>query len=251
MPIRVFFIIIIVFITSGCADTDLNQIINNEIKKKTKNFPQLERKTNNYLNTYTLVRSVVINKPNVQIQLRSEEDVDDPQEIIVVINSKNEIYVIPFLSNTYPDYWNFKFENGPFKTQNTFDNEMKNCFTELKLNDSNRSSATVLYEILISLLHCTIVQEKDSIDILNTMYGRNNENISEESSDSCRLRNKKNYAAITKEFHLKRYFNNYNAYLDSDNGRIYQIEDSLRNKKYFFIGVNVYKQSCNWHMLLL
>lgn len=147
--------------------SETDRVIQEAISK----FPQLLTSTNNREKSFQLIRSVKIGKKNIELQLySSSEYLNDPQSILVIINEKKIAFAIPLLSNTYRDYWNFQFEKSntdllPVNT--TFEKELKNCIQELQLSDSDQTDKIVIKEMLTSLLGCRLINESDSLNLLD------------------------------------------------------------------------------------
>lgn len=245
-------LIIAAFITTLFACRQQNDQLNIEktIADLTDKFPQLPKGNVHVTDYYKLVRSVTMGN-NIQIQLRSSPDtIEDPQQIIIIINSKGQNYAIPFFSNTYRDYWNFQFDTpipNIKKTNTTFEKELLFALNTLNLNDTIGTDGKVINEILLSLLHCRKINESDSSALQWTTL-TDNHDIPYESSDSCSNRIEKNCKAILSEFHPKKYTNNFSAYWDEKNCRVYQIINNEKEwRKIMKLSISVYRQDCVWH----
>jgi len=90
---------------------------------------------------------------------------DEHQQIILIINPKGKYYAIPYLTNTYFDYWNFEFDKPILnvkKTNTTFENEFIKALDTLNLNDSKETKFMIFNEIMFSLIQCERISETDS-----------------------------------------------------------------------------------------
>lgn len=237
---------------SKCKQTysqpNVEKILSNTISK----FPQLPKGNSNF---YRLVRSVTIGDNDIELQLRSTPDtLDDPQEIIIVINKAKQLYAIPLFSNTYHDYWNFQFDSllSTVKlTNTTFEKELKTCLTKLNLCDTLGTAGRVINEMLVSLLQCQQVTDTDSLN-LHSVALTNNYNLPYEDSDSCYKRLQENWREMKKAFHPKDYIINYSAYWDKKNNRVYQFEyKNFSSKQKLDFTIKNYRLDCVYQMLNL
>lgn len=248
------FFFMCVFLISCRQNKSLNQNIESEISNLTNKFPQLPKGNSKQSDYYKLVRSVRNGEKNFEIQLRSSPDsLDDPQQIIIFINQYEKCVAIPFFSNTYRDYWNFQFDEllpNIKRTNTDFTKELMFALNKLQLNDSIGKAGLVVDEMLYSLLHCTLVTESDSVKLFGTSLIPNH-NLPPESIDSNFARQRKNYNAMSKEWHPKYFIDNYNSFLDEENHRVYQfnfMHDSWRREK-VEMSIKVYRKDCNFHSL--
>ncbi|MBK8953389.1 MAG: hypothetical protein IPM85_15135 [Chitinophagaceae bacterium] len=239
----------------GCNQANKKPDTEKAISDLIKKYPQLPIGSGKQSDYYKLIRTIIIGDKNIELQLRSSPDtLDDPQKIILTINSKKEVYAIPFFSNTYHDFWNFQFDSiltSIKPTNTTLQKELENCLETLSLNDTSGTASTVINELFFSLLHCERITEGDSI-FLNAPALVDNSSLKEEDSDSCTIRLHKNWQAITKEFHPKDYILNYNAYWDDKNNRIYQLNFIKFNRRQkISFNIKTYRQDCIFHLMYL
>lgn len=233
----------------SCKPTTAEPNIEKVITDLTDKFSQLPRGKSNQSDYYKLIRSVTNGECNFQIQLRSTPDsIEDKQQIIILINQKNECYAIPFFSNKYFDYWNFEFDKpikGVKKTNTTFEKEFTKAINTLNLNDTLGTSAKVLDELVKSLLNCDQIRITDSIYFEGfslTSY----HDLPTENFDSCTIRQRKNFKAIKSGIHPSENYYNYNAYLDRNNFRVYQVVNQGQNSgQKFKPKFKIYRQGCN------
>ena len=258
MKKQIFLLILVgvanIFVT--CKPKASEQNIENAVISLTNKFQQLPKIESNPLDYYKLIRSVLVGKNNLQIQLRVTPDtVEDVQQIIVIINEKGQCYAVPFFSNTYQDYWDFQFDSAAQqnpKNNITFEKEIITALDTLGLNDTLGTAGLVLDEIVLSLLHCRTVQESDSSDLQTVAIMKINNNAPIDNSDSCFIRMRKNYKTISSTFHSAKYYTFYNAFWDEQNNRIYQFTNSEKSRrKSEKWSVKVYRQGCFWKTLEL
>ncbi|MEI8087573.1 MAG: hypothetical protein WCG93_15290 [Paludibacter sp.] len=234
----------------SCQTKSTQPNIEKAISDLTDKYPQLPKGKTNQTDYYKLVRSVTNGESNFQLQLRSTPDsIEDKQQIIILINQKNECYAIPFFSNKYFDYWNFEFDKPNKevkKTNTTFEKEFTKAINTLNLNDTLETSSKVINELFKSLLNCEQIKETDSIHFeglsLTNCYDLPNENF-----DSCWTRQRKNFNSIKRLIHPSKSYYNYNAYLDNQNSRIYQIVNQEKDRwKKMKPSIKMYRQGCNF-----
>jgi hypothetical protein len=214
------------FIFIGCEnkkEPNIEMALSEVISK----FPQLAK---GGINHYQFVKSIKNGKYNFEIQLYSEPDnIKDPQKIIVLINSKKECYAIPFFSNTYKDYWEFRNEKklqSSKKAHTSFTKQYIEALNFLNINTS-KICYVLTNDIVVSLLSCDRITKNNSHFLKDLVFLNNN--VSSESYESGKeLKEKalKNYEEITNTNNSDLNFN-YNqipvGYLDYNNYRFYQI----------------------------
>jgi hypothetical protein len=242
-------IIIFAFSCSHSKEAEINASVDSLIKK----FPLLKNTKKTLGNDYKLVKSVKNGKYDFEIQLLSEPDsIQGYQKIIVFINSEKECFSIPFFSNKYKDYWNFPFDKQipelP-KTNTTFTKELNNALFKLTEKDNSKKENIkydVINELLFSVLNCRNIEECDSLLVYKRLSM--NLDIPIEESDSAFVRLRKNYELMQKEWHPKKYQNNYNCYLDGKNARIYQFKYDQKTKE---IKITAYRQDYGFRYIYL
>ncbi|WP_281226456.1 hypothetical protein [Flavobacterium aquiphilum] len=211
----------------SCKQINNEPDVEKAISDLTNNFPQFRKGKSKQTEYYRLERSIIYGENKFKLQLRSEPDsINDPQKILVLINSKNECYAIPFFSNTYRDYWGFKHEKAipnVKKTKTNFNNEFISALNSLKLNDTLGTGNRVITEMIFSLLNCKRITEKDSLEIF-TGYSNQNYNLDNELFDiQTRKRFRRNYEELSKDWYKYKCCPDYNSFYDIENYRIYQI----------------------------
>jgi len=243
---------IILFVRCGQrgSQSDLENTLSATISR----FPQLPRGKDKQSSFYRLVRSVTIGENDVEMQLRSAPDsLDDSQKIIVLINRAKIIYVIPFFSNTYHDYWSFQFDSvlsSVRSTNTTFERELKTCLSQLNFYDTLGTAGKVIHEMFFSLLQCQQVTDADSTDFLHSFVLTNNYILPYEDSDSCTKRTHENWQEMKKAFHPADYIVNCNAYWDKTNNRVYQFDfQNFNRKRKLQFSIKNYRLDCIFQML--
>jgi hypothetical protein len=252
MKIQNLIYLLVLIFTTSCSnnkEADVDASVESLIKK----FPSLKNTKKTFGNDYKLVKSVKNGKFDFEIQLLSEPDsIQGKQRIIVFINSKKECYSIPFFSNKYRDYWNFPFDNqiqDVPKVNSTFSKELNNALNELIENGNSKKeniNYEIINELLSSVLNCRNIEERDSLLVYKRISM--NLDIPVEKSDSAFFRLRKNYELMKKEWHPKKYQNNYNCYLDEKNARIYQFNHDQNRKE---IKVITYRQDYGFRYIYL
>lgn len=219
----IIFFTLLIFI--GCKNNEPD--INRALSEVTAKFPQILK---GGIDQYKFEKSIKNGKYDIEIQLYSQTDtVRDPQKIMVFINSKKECYAIPFLSNTYRDFWEFRNEKTLSKVKRvntTFTEQYVQALDFLHIN-KNEIYYVLTNEIIISLLNCDRVALKDS-DFLKSLIFLNNKGVSESDQDDEQSLKKllKNYEEIRRTPNTDINFHNnqmYLGYLDYKNFRFYQV----------------------------
>jgi hypothetical protein len=245
---RILFLVLACTFLISCKQINNEPNVEKAISDLMNNFPQFKKIKSKQTEYYKLEKSIIYGENEFSLQLRSEPDsLNDPQKILVLINSKNECYAIPFFSNTYRDYWGFKYEKtipNIKKTKTNFNDEFISALNSLKLNDTLGTGNKVIYEMMFSLLNCTRITEKDSIKVF-TGYSNENRNLEDELFDiQTKKRFRRNYEELSKDWHKYECCPEYNSFYDTENFRIYQIinTEGFYNKP-LKLKINCYRQN--------
>ncbi|HEY1194088.1 hypothetical protein [Flavobacterium sp.] len=242
---------LIYFISVSCNQS-IEPKINNSIQNLIEKYPQLTaEKKSEKSKEFKFVKSVREGEFNIEIQLYSQpEGYKNRNHILVFINGKKQIYAMPLFNSKYRDYWEFSFDkllqNVP-KTNTTFTNQLNSGIDELINNSDRRKSNkryTLINEMLTSVLNCKRIEEKDSSSVLHTLRG--SYDIPDENIDSAKIRLRKNYELMKREWHPEEFSYNYNCYFDETNARVYQIEN-LGNK----FKIKTYRMDYGFHYINL
>lgn len=240
-----FFILLFIF---GC---DTNQTkINNSIEVLNEKFPHLKAGKKQPKSEFTFEKSVRNGKYNFEIQLYSQpEGYPERNSIIVIINSENEVYTIPFFNNRYKDYWDFSFDT-PIpkvpKIKTTFTEQINTAIDTLVKNNDRKKGMKqyhIMNELLTSVLNCKNIQEKDSILFFKIMRG--NPDLPDEDRNLAQIRVRKNYELMKKQWDPQN-FSYSNCYFDERNSRVYQV-NYIKNK----IQIKTYRMDYGMHLIYL
>lgn len=246
--IRILVSVLVFTFLSNCKQVNNEPNVEKAISDLTDNFPQFRKGKSKQSEYYKLERSVTYGENEFKLQLRSEPDsLNDPQKILILINSKKECYAIPFFSNTYRDYWGFKYEKAIpniKKTKTNFNNEFISALNSLKLNDTLGTGNIVISEMMFSLLNCKRITEKDSAEVFNGYSNRNYDLDNELFDIQTRKRFRRNYQELSKDWHQYKCCPDYNSYYDTENYRIYQIINAEGfYKKPLKLNIKCYRQN--------
>ncbi|MBF4470707.1 hypothetical protein [Flavobacterium sp. HJJ] len=248
--VKIFGFFLTFFLIISCEkNNDLK--VNLSIENINKKFPQLKANKKVPENEFKFEKSLRNGEFNFEIQLYSQpEGFKERNQIIVLINSKNEVYSIPLFANKYKDYWEFpndKLIPNVTKINTTFTKQINSAIDSLVPNSDRRKerkSYIIINEILTSVLNCKNIQEKDSAMVYKTL--RMNYDIPDEDSDSALIRLRKNYELMKPEWHPGEYYINYNCYFDERYARIYQL-NFVGNK----IKIKTYRMDYGDHLMYL
>nr|WP_315199926.1 hypothetical protein [uncultured Flavobacterium sp.] len=219
-------LLLILFTLIGCKNKNGEHNIDVALSEVIAKFPQILKGRTNH---YQFEKSIKNGKYGFEIQLYSQLDtVRDPQKIMVFINSKKECYAIPFLSNTYRDYWEFRNEKILSKVKRVNTTFTKQYVAALNSLDLNKREIyyVLTNEILTSLLNCDRVGDKDSDFLKGLFFFNNNGFESDENDKESKEKLLKNYEEIKTTPNTDINFHNnqiYFGYLDYKNFRFYQV----------------------------
>ncbi|WP_289664463.1 hypothetical protein [Flavobacterium panacagri] len=218
---------LVLLITVSCNQS-IEPKINTSIQNLIKKYPQLTADKNTAkTREFSFTRSVREGEFNTEIRLYSQPQYyKNRNQILVLINGKNEIYTIPLFNSKYRDYWEFPFDTlipKVPKINTTFSKEFNLAIDKL-INNNDRSKSlkrlNLIHESFYSLLDCQIIQAKDSIEILKTL--RMNSDIPDESTQSAQMRLRRNYDLMKLSEQSESIYRN--CYFDKQNARIHQVE---------------------------
>lgn len=241
--------LLILFYFASC-EKDHQSKIDRSIEELNKKYPELQAGKKLPKSKFSFEKSIRNGKFNFEIQLYSQpEGYPDRNQIIVIINSKNEVYALPFFNNKYKDFWEFPFDKSipdvP-KIKTTFSKEINNAINTLILNNDRKKGIKqylIMNELLTSVLNCKNIQEKDSAMICKTL--RPNSDLPYEDSADTRIRIRKNYELMKKQWDPENSTYS-NCYFDEKSARIYQV-NFIENK----IQIKTYRMDFGMPMLYL
>lgn len=189
------------------------------------------------------IRKVVVDSVSITLLRNKSVEKDDYDEIIVYSKNK-KYYCIPFFSNMYFDYWEFQNENQTQlypKTNSTFNKELKNAFKVLNLTDEESIYATT--ELFLSVVHSEINLHSKPDIFKNYIYSTERvDKYKVEESDSCLNKTKKIFDKINQDAKNTIRYNQY--FLDSSNGRVYEMINTSTQQKSFSFEIKTYRIHC-------
>ena len=235
----------------NCLKSDQQIIQQTEIR-----FPQLKTGNQNQNSGYTFFKSITLANPAVQIKLFKPSEMynNNYQGIIIISNSKGISCAIPLLDNKYKGYWGFLFDTKSKEAPlipTTFEKEINNALSVLQLNKGDDGS-TIIAELFNSILDCKQLSDDDLAGMkkYSTIFGETG--LPNDNNDSCNKRDGLNIESISKLMHPRKYEIDENAFFDSRNNRIYQLNFNRfpkATKKYYKI--IVYRLGCVIHPIYL
>lgn len=223
---KIFGFLLLLFCCTGCDQSNQSKI-DRSIEELTEKYPELQAGKKLPKSKFSLEKSIRNGKFNFEIQLYSQpEGYPDKNQIIVIINSKNEVYALPFLNNKYKDFWEFPLDK-PIpdvpKIKTTFSKEINSAINTLIPNNDRKKGIKqylIMNELLTSVLNCKNIHEKDSVMIYRTF--RTNSDLPYEDSDAAKIRIHKNYELMKKQWDPENPTYS-NCYFDEKSARIYQV----------------------------
>ncbi|MBW8360687.1 MAG: hypothetical protein K0M56_00715 [Kaistella sp.] len=231
-----YFAVICLLLILSCAKPQGNGFdsAENSLKLTLQNFPMIDNK---------LEKVKEVNLDSLSISLYKNPQKEDYDEVLVF--RKNEkFYAIPFFSNVYFDYWNFenvKQKQLYPKTNSTFEKQIKIMVSELNLNPEE--FGLVMNELMKSVLNAEINLDLKPRIFKNYIYSTFRvEKYKIEESDSCSIRTEKIYEHILKESNKTIKYHQF--YLDSENGRIYELINDGRKKGDLKFRIKVHRIDC-------
>lgn len=184
-----------------------------------------------------------ISTDSLSITLLRNKNKEDYDEILVF--EKNEkYYSIPFFSNMYFDFWEFQNESQSQlypKTNSTFNKELKDVMIVLNLKDEE--CILVINELFMSVLRSEINLNLKPMIFENYVYQTERVNKYKiEETEFCTERTKKIFEKIKNDSKEVIRYNQY--YLDSTNGRIYEVINTSPQTKKFSFEIKTYRIDC-------
>ncbi|MEO8240504.1 MAG: hypothetical protein ABI576_20535 [Flavobacterium sp.] len=188
----------------------------------------------------TLVKKIDLDSLSITL-LRNNND-NKVYDEVLVFEKKNKFYTIPFFSNMYVDFWDFKNDTKLFpKTNSTFDKEFSKLITVLNITPSEFD--LIINELMVSVLHAEDIIETKSNSLKNNVYWTHRvDKYKIEESDDCIKRTNKIFDQISKESNVP--LRRFQYFLDKKNGRIYKIENKAKNHNELKINTQVYRIDC-------
>ena len=231
--IAFFFFLLLVFSCKKEKTKGFNSA-ESSIKFTLQNFPMIDK---------SLKKAKEVNLDSLSISLYKNTDKQDYDEVIV-FRKKNKFYAIPFFSNMYFDYWDFNGEKQKQlypKTNTTFEKQLKNAVADLNLKPQE-------FELLMDELMKSVLNTQTNLHLKPKIFKNyvfmtyRVDKYKIEESDLCTKRNEKIYNYIQSE--SKKTFRYNQFYLDSENGRIYELINDGRKRGEFKFRIRVYRIDC-------
>ena len=207
---NILIIIICFFTINSCKKNDKNYFSSQKqsIDSVLKKFPKIDK---------NLEKVREVNLDSLSISLFKNNGKQDYDEILVFRKNK-KYYAIPFFSNMYFDYWEFKDEQQKqlyAKTKSTFETELKSTIKNLNL--SSKEFYLLFSELMSSILHAeTNLSTKPNIfkNFVYMTYRVDKYKI--DDFEYCKKRNNKIFSKILNDSKKIIRYNEY--FLDSENG---------------------------------
>ena len=229
-------IVLILFFFSSCKKEKIGSVSENEkasINLVFNRFPFIEKK---------MEKIKKIEFDSLAISLYRNIDKKDYDEILV-FQKANEFYAIPFFSNMYYDFWNFKNETGKTQFPNvnsTFEKEFNNSASNLKLNANEKQQ--IFIQLITSILNTEDMLEKKPQlfeDFVN--FSPRKSKYKDEEPNNCLERTTKLYKQILEDGKSgirPTYI------LDQENGRVYKLFNDSKNVDEFNLRIETFRVDC-------
>ncbi|AYN00635.1 hypothetical protein [Chryseobacterium sp. 3008163] len=229
-------IFLIIFVIVACEEEK-----NNGFDTEEKSIEYVLEKSPMIDKNLKQVRQVNLDSLSITL-FRNSKKVDYDE--VLVFQKNNQFYAIPFLSNMYFDYWEFRNETQLqlyAKTNTTFEQQFKDVVRELKLKPDE---VRLLFdELMLSILHTeTNLHFKPQI-LENFVYSTERvDKYKIEESEVCIARTKRIFEEIKKDSQKIRRYEKY--FLDSENGRVYQLITTSHLSGKFSFQIKIYRIDC-------
>ncbi|WP_209390681.1 hypothetical protein [Chryseobacterium sp. RR2-3-20] len=211
------------------------------IKFTLENFPMIDK---------NLEKMKEVNLDSISISLYKNPKKEDYDEVIV-FRKNNRFYAIPFFSNMYFDYWNFDNEEQKQlypETNSTFEEQIKKTVSELNLKPNE--FGLIMKELMKSVLNAETNLDLKPKIFKNYIYSTFKvDKYKSEEIDSCTKRTEKIYNHILSETNKTIRYNQF--YLDSENGRIYELINDGRKRGELKFRIKVHRIDCFTYRLSL
>ncbi|MCG7280151.1 hypothetical protein MHJ94_02450 [Chryseobacterium taklimakanense] len=235
MKFRILIIFVLCFAFS-CKNEKLNKVSENEqesINFVLKQFPFIDKKLEK-------IKKVEFN--SLAISLYRNIDKIDYDEILV-FQKGNKFYAIPFLSNMYYDFWNFKneIEKSKFsKTNTTFEKELQKSAVNLKLSADEKQQ--VFIQLITSVLNTEDMLEKKPQMFEDFVeFSPRKSKYKDEEPKNCLERTSKLFKEILEDGK-----NGIRpTYIwDKENGRVYKLFNESQNIDEYNLRIETYRVDC-------
>lgn len=178
---------------------------------------------------------------SLAISLYRNVDKADYDEILVFQKGNNS-YAIPFFSNMYYDFWNFKNENGKnqfSQTNTTFEKELEKSARYLNLNADEKQQ--IFVQLITSILNTEDMLEKKPQMFEFVLFSSRKSKYKDEEPNDCLKKTKVLYKQII-ENRKKGIRPTY--ILDKENGRVYKLINESKNSNEYILRIETYRVDC-------
>ncbi|WP_210150977.1 hypothetical protein [Chryseobacterium scophthalmum] len=162
---------------------------------------------------------------------------------VLVFQKGNSFYAIPFFSNMYYDFWDFRNETEKSlfpNTNTTFENELKNSTIKLNLNAKEKQQ--IFIQLITSILNTEdMLEKKPQIFEDFVLFTPRKLKYKDEEGNDCLERTSKLYKQILED-REKGIRPSY--ILDKDNGRVYKIINESKNIDEYSLKIETYRVDC-------
>lgn len=234
-PIKFFLVLSFIFVYS----------CNNEKQKE--NFDNEQRSVDNVLKRFPFMDKKMekikkVEFDSLAISLYRNIDKTDYDEILV-FQKGSKFYAIPFLSNMYFDFWNFKNETEKSKfanTNTTFEKELNN--SALQLNLSADEKQQIFIQLITSILNTEHMLEKKP-ELFNdfVLWSPRKSKYKDEEGNNCLERTSKLYKQIVED---RKNGIRPSYILDKENGRVYKLFNDSKNVNEYILRIETYRVDC-------
>lgn len=229
-------IVLILFFFNSCKKEKFGSVSENEkasINLVFSRFPFIDKK---------IEKIKKIEFDSLAISLYRNVDKTDYDEILV-FQKGSKFYAIPFFSNMYYDFWNFKNETEKSQfpnTNTTFEKELNNSANNLKLNASEKQQ--IFIQLITSILNTEDMLEKkpqmfeDFVD-----FSPRKSKYKDEEPENCLERTTKLYKQILED---RKNGVRPTYILDKENGRVYKLFNESKNLDEFNLRIETFRVDC-------
>src|ERR1700748_2303404 len=229
MKLSYLYILILAYLFNSCRpsiEPDNKKTLNELVKRYSKLYGQ------DQLDQYKIVRKLY-NADSIEIQLLEHEN--SSEQIIILSNTKGQVYAIPFPDNNNKAYWRFYGDTVYNETADKTINAAIHAAFDL-LSIRGWKTARVFNDIFSAIMQSQSIRASDSLRY----------RIDQSLADSCRAASKNNFHALYNNInYIIGDHNLTNTYHDWQHGRYFQLEHEIiysdKRNIYKFI---VYRQPC-------
>lgn len=227
-------LILIVFCSCQKENNNCFNSAEKSIESTLENFPMINNKLQK-------IREVNLDSLSIKLYRNPHNNVYDE---IIVFEKKKKFYAIPFFSNMYFDYWNFKNETQKQlypKTNSSFEKQLNLLIEKLELTPPEFD--LLFQELMSSVLHTEINLYLKPKLFENYVYLTwRVDKYKTEESEECIKRTTALFDKILND--SKKTFQDNRYYLDSENGRVYEFINESRKRNEFKFRIEVYRIEC-------